>query len=97
MQSLLTYISGLLGVFVLFLQLWQFAPVDRALLTAVLTGLGAFLVLHLGYVAIRWILTLPPPPRPEAAEADTQEEKSTGQAESDSREHTPRMTAPAAA
>ena len=96
MQSLLTYISGLLSVFVLFLQLWQFAPVDRALITAVLTGLGAFLVLHLGYVAIRWILTLAPP-RPEAAEADTREEKATDQAEPDSHEHTPRMTAPAAA
>jgi len=61
MQSLFTYISGLLSVVVLFLQLWQFASLDRALLTAALTGLGAFLVLQLGYVAIRWILTLAPP------------------------------------
>ncbi|BBM68942.1 hypothetical protein [Rhodothermus marinus] len=94
MQSLFTYISGLLSVFVLFLQLWRFASLDRALLTAALTGLGAFLVLQVGYVAIRWILTLAPP-RTEADESA--EENSSDRAETDTSEHASRMTAPAAA
>ncbi len=94
MQSLFTYISGLLSVVVLFLQLWQFASLDRALLTAALTGLGAFLVLQVGYVAIRWILTLAPP-RTEADESA--EENSSDRAEADTSEHPSRMTAPAAA
>ncbi|SHL00754.1 hypothetical protein [Rhodothermus profundi] len=96
MQSLLTYISGLLSVFVLFLQLWQFAPLDRALLTAVLTGLGAFFVLHLGYVAIRWILTLAPP-RQKSDASEPPQETTAHKSDTDQREHSPQMTAPAAA
>ncbi len=94
MQSLLTYISGLVGVFVLFLQLWQFAPLDRALLTAALTGLGAFLVLHLGYWVIQWILTLAPP----RDKANQQHEENTSErAETDTLKPASRMTEPAAA
>lgn len=76
MQHLLTYISGLIGVLVLFIQLWKLAPLDRALTVAVLTTLSAFLILHLGYVAIRWILTLAPP-QPETDESQSQQEKKT--------------------
>ncbi|WP_397546125.1 hypothetical protein ABUL39_08530 [Rhodothermus marinus] len=94
MQSLFTYISGLLSVFVLFLQLWQFASLDRALLTAALTGLGAFLVLHLGYVAIRWILTLAPPQNDAGQQ---RKENTSDRAETNTPEHASRMTAPAAA
>ncbi|MDQ7039439.1 MAG: hypothetical protein Q9M35_00680 [Rhodothermus sp.] len=96
MQSLLTYLSGLIGVFVLFLQLWQFASVDRALMTAVLTALGAFLILHLGYVAIRWILTL----APKSAETSEPSAQGTEAAAEQTDQHpprTPQMTAPAAA
>lgn len=91
MRSLFTYISGLLAAFVLFLQLWRFAPLDRALLMAGLTGIGAFGVLYLGYVAIRWILARTPSRNQAAAPP---QETSSDHAETESPKPAP-MTTPA--
>lgn len=61
MTHLFTQFSGLVGVLVFLHQLWDYAPFERALLTACGAAMAIYLVLIIGHVAVRHILDYTPP------------------------------------
>ena len=61
MTPLFTQFSGLVGVLVFLHQLWDYAPFERALLTAFGVATAMYLVLIVGHVAVRHILDYEPP------------------------------------
>ena len=67
MHTLLSNVSGLLGLLVFFQQMWNQAPLEKGLLTACGTGLAAYLVLTLGYASVCGILAHAPLPNEEAS------------------------------
>ena len=77
MHTLLSNVSGLLGLLVFFQQMWNQAPLEKGLLTACGTGLAAYLVLTLCYAGVCSIMAYTPPPGEEASSSDTKPEDSS--------------------
>ncbi len=75
MQKLILHASALAGLLIFLKQAWTYAPLDRALLTAISTGLGIYLVLFLGAVLVRHIAAQAPA-EPEPTESDTEADSS---------------------
>ena len=73
MHTLLSNLSGLLGLLVFFQQMWNQAPLEKGLLTACGTGLAAYLVLTLGYAGVCSIVAYAPPAGEEASSSGAQE------------------------
>lgn len=61
MQSIFTQFSGLVGLLVFLHQLWDYAPVERAVVLAAGSGMAVYLVLLIGHAAIRHIVEYRPP------------------------------------
>lgn len=61
MRALYTQFSGLAGLLAFLNQLWTYAPLERTILIGFGTGLGVYLLLILGDVAINRILAHTPP------------------------------------
>lgn len=61
MRALYTQFSGLAGLLAFLNQLWSYAPLERTILIGFGTGLGVYLLLILGDVAINRILAQRPP------------------------------------
>lgn len=78
MQKLILHASALAGLLIFLKQAWTYAPLDRALLTALSTGLGIYLVLFLGAILVRHIAAQAP-----AASEDESEETDSSEATSD--------------
>lgn len=74
MQKLILHASALIGLVIFLKQAWTYAPLDRALLTSIGTGLAIYLVLFLGTILIRRIAAHTPP----HSENDEPDEQSRG-------------------
>jgi hypothetical protein len=60
MKKLILHASALAGLLIFLKQAWTYAPLDRALLTGISTGLGIYLVLFLGTILVRHIAAQAP-------------------------------------
>lgn len=60
MRVLYTQFSGLAGILAFLNQVWSMAPIERTLIIAFGTGLGVYLLLMLGDIAINRILAYTP-------------------------------------
>lgn len=75
MQKLIIHVSALIGLLIFLNQAWTYAPLDRALMTSIGTGLGIYLVLFLGTILIRRIAAQAPPPEDETSDGESAEAK----------------------
>ncbi len=73
MPSLFTQFSGLVGLLVFLHQMWDYAPVERAVVTAAASGMAVYVVLLLGHAAIRQIVAYRPPSLAEETAGGTPE------------------------
>lgn len=56
MHAILSQLSGLAGLFVFLARVWGLAPIESAVFTGVVTGIGVYLTLTLGDLTIRRII-----------------------------------------
>jgi hypothetical protein len=87
-HALIAHVSGLFGIAMFLRQMGGGASLDHVLLTAASAGLGAYLILAVGYAAARRIVSHAPPPE----EHDDAPEPSSQQAaemESDDAKNAP--------
>lgn len=61
MHTLFTHASCLVGLLVFMKQAWSYAPLDRAVLLALGTGLTVYLLLVFGSALVRRIMAYDPP------------------------------------
>lgn len=61
MRAIYTQFSGLAGLLAFLNQIWSFAPLERAIIVGFCTGLGVYVLLLLGDIAINRILSFRPP------------------------------------
>lgn len=61
MRGIYTQFSGLAGLLAFLNQIWSYAPLERAIIVGFGTGLGVYLLLLLGDIAINKILAYRPP------------------------------------
>lgn len=80
MHTLLTHASCLVGLLVFMKQAWSYAPLDRAVLLAVGTGLTVYLMLVFGSALVRRIMAYTPPAAASAEESSTEEASAEGAA-----------------
>lgn len=61
MRAIYTQFSGLAGLLAFLNQIWSYAPLERSIIVGFGTGLGVYVLLLLGDVAINRILSFRPP------------------------------------
>ncbi len=67
MRTIYTQFSGLAGLLAFLNQIWSYAPLERTIIVGFGTGLGVYLLLMLGDLAINRILAHTPPSLAEKA------------------------------
>lgn len=72
LHALFMHLGVLTGLFVLLSQVWNYAPIDRIVLTSLGGGLGVYLVLTVAFIAIHRILAHASPPEQTDDRADTE-------------------------